>query len=79
MWRSRVHARRAPAGSRRSAWAGHTLAFGARTYRPNSRGKVYMIMESYLYEENPEVEIPDKAKMNVLPASPEEIEEIRSR
>ena len=38
-----------------------------------------MIMESYLYEENPQVEIPDKAKMNVLPASPEEIDEIRSR
>ena len=56
-----------------------TRAFGARTYRPNTRGKVYMIMESYLYEENPEVEIPDNAKMNVLPASPEEIEEIRSR
>ncbi|HQZ27496.1 MAG TPA: hypothetical protein PK648_05060 [Verrucomicrobiales bacterium] len=56
-----------------------TRDFGARTYRPNTRGKVYMIMESYLYEENPEVEIPDKAKMNVLPASPEEIEEIRSR
>ena len=56
-----------------------TRAFGARTYRPNSRGKVYMIMESYLYEENPEVEIPNDAKMNVLPASPEEIEDIRSR
>ncbi|MAS93250.1 MAG: hypothetical protein CMO55_08645 [Verrucomicrobiales bacterium] len=54
-------------------------AFGSRTYRPNSRGKVYMIMESYLYEENPEVEIPNEAKMNVLPASPEEIEDIRSR
>lgn len=54
-------------------------AFGSRTYRPNDKGKVYMIMESYLYEENPQVEIPDKAKMNVLPASPEEIEEIRSR
>lgn len=56
-----------------------TRDFGARTYRPNSRGKVYMIMESYLYEENPEVEIPSDAKMNVLPASPEEIEDIRSR
>lgn len=56
-----------------------TRAFGARTYRPNSRGKVYMIMESYLYEENPQVEVPNDAKMNVLPASPEEIEEIRSR
>jgi hypothetical protein len=56
-----------------------TRAFGSRTYRPNSRGKVYMIMESYLYEENPQVEIPNEAKMNVLPASPEEIEEIRSR
>lgn len=56
-----------------------TRAFGARTYRPNPRGKVYMIMESYLYEENPEVEIPDAAKINVIPASPEEIEEIRSR
>ncbi len=56
-----------------------TRAFGARTYRPNERGKVYMIMESYLYEENPQVEVPDGAKMNVLPASPEEIEEIRSR
>jgi len=56
-----------------------TRAFGARTYRPNARGKVYMIMESYLYEENPQVEVPDGAKMNVLPASPEEIEEIRSR
>lgn len=54
-------------------------AFGSRTYRPNTRGKVYMIMESYLYEENPEVEVPDDAKMNVLPASPEEIEDIRSR
>lgn len=56
-----------------------TRALGARTFRPNSRGKVYMIMESYLYEENPQVEVPDGAKMNVLPASPEEIEEIRSR
>ncbi|MEM7699773.1 MAG: hypothetical protein AAF236_15370 [Verrucomicrobiota bacterium] len=56
-----------------------TRAFGARTYRPNPRGKVYMIMESYLFEENPEVEVPDDVKINVLPASPEEIEEIRSR
>ncbi len=56
-----------------------TRELGSRTFRPNSRGKVYMIMESYLYEENPLVEIPDDAKMNVLPASPEEIEEIRSR
>jgi len=56
-----------------------TRTLGSRTFRPNSRGKVYMIMESYLYEENPEVEIPDDAKMNVLPANPEEIEDIRSR
>lgn len=56
-----------------------TRALGSRTFRPNSRGKIYMIMESYLYEENPEVQIPDNAKMNVLPASPEEIEDIRSR
>lgn len=56
-----------------------TRAFGTRTYRPNSRGKVYMVMESYLYEENPEVEVPESIKMNVLPASPEEIQEIRSR
>jgi len=56
-----------------------TRALGSRTFRPNARGKVYMIMESYLYEENPEVEIPDGAQMNVLPASPEEIEDIRSR
>lgn len=56
-----------------------TRELGARTFRPNSRGKVYMIMESYLYEENPDVEMPNDAKMNVLPASPEEIEEIRSR
>ncbi|MCG8598737.1 MAG: hypothetical protein MI807_01155 [Verrucomicrobiales bacterium] len=56
-----------------------TRTLGARTFRPNSRGKVYMIMEAYLYEENPDVEIPDDAKMNVLPASPEEIEDIRSR
>ncbi|MDF1740502.1 MAG: hypothetical protein P1U86_15180 [Verrucomicrobiales bacterium] len=56
-----------------------TRAFGARTFRPNPSGKVYMIMESYLYEENPTVEIPNDAKMNVLPASKEEIEDIRSR
>ncbi|MEM9018529.1 MAG: hypothetical protein AAGC68_16075 [Verrucomicrobiota bacterium] len=56
-----------------------TRALGSRTFRPNPRGKIYMIMESYLYEENPEVEIPDDAKINVLPASQEEIEEIRSR
>lgn len=56
-----------------------TRSLGSRTFRPNSRGKVYMIMEAYLYEENPDVEIPDDAKMNVLPASPEEIEDIRSR
>lgn len=56
-----------------------TRALGSRTFRPNQRGKVYMIMESYLYEENPTVEIPDDAKMNVLPASPEEVEDIRSR
>jgi len=56
-----------------------TRDFGSRTYRPNSRGKVYMIMESYLYEENPEVQIPDDAQINVLPASPEEVEDIRSK
>ncbi|MDF1824181.1 MAG: hypothetical protein P1U68_06045 [Verrucomicrobiales bacterium] len=56
-----------------------TRALGSRTFRPNSRGKVYMIMESYLYEENPEVEIPNEVKMNVLPASQEEIDDIRSR
>lgn len=56
-----------------------TRELGARTFRPNPAGKVYMIMESYLYEENPQVEIPNDAKMNVLPASPEEIDEIRSR
>jgi len=56
-----------------------TRALGSRTFRPNARGKVYMIMEAYLYEENPQVEVPDGAKMNVLPASPEEIDEIRSR
>ncbi len=56
-----------------------TRALGSRTFRPNPRGKVYMLMESYLYEENPQVEIPDNAKMNVLPVSTEEAEEIRSR
>jgi hypothetical protein len=56
-----------------------TRDLGSRTFRPNPRGKVYMIMEAYLYEENPQVEVPDGAKMNVLPASPEEIDEIRSR
>lgn len=56
-----------------------TRALGSRTFRPNSRGKVYMIMESYLYEENPLVEIPNEVKMNVLPASQEEIDDIRSR
>lgn len=56
-----------------------TRAFGTRTWRPNPRGKIYMVMDSYLYEENPQVEVPNDAKMNVLPASPQEIEEIRSR
>ncbi len=56
-----------------------TRDLGSRTFSPNEDGKIYMIMESYLYEENPVVEIPDKAKLNVLPASPEKIEEIRSR
>lgn len=56
-----------------------TRDFGARTWRPNPRGKIYMVLEPYLYEENPQVEVPDGAKMNVLPASPEEIDEIRSR
>lgn len=56
-----------------------TRELGSRTFRPNSRGKVYMIMESYLYEENPEVEIPNDVKLNVLPASQEEIDDIRSR
>ncbi len=56
-----------------------TRAFGARTWRPNPRGKIYMVMEPYLYEENPQVEVPNDAKMNVIPASPEEIDDIRSR
>ena len=41
--------------------------------------QVYMIMESYLFEENPIVSIPDDAEMQVLPKSPEQIEEIRSK
>ena len=56
-----------------------TRELGARTFRPNADGKVYMIMEAYLFEENPEVTVPKDAKMNVLPATPEEIEDIRSR
>lgn len=56
-----------------------TRELGSRTFRPNAEGKVYMIMESYLLEENPEVTVPKDAKMNVLPATPEEIEDIRSR
>ncbi len=56
-----------------------TRAFGSRTYRPNAKGKIYMIKETYLYEENPTVEIPEKIKMNVIPASPEEIEAIRAK
>lgn len=56
-----------------------TRALGSRTWRPNPRGKIYMVLETYLYEENPQVEVPDSAKINVIPASPEEIDEIRSR
>ena len=56
-----------------------TRELGSRTFRPNSEGKVYMIMESYLLEENPEVTVPKNVKMNVLPATPKEIEDIRSR
>ncbi len=56
-----------------------TRELGARTFRPNASGKVYMIMEAYLFEENPEVTLPKTSKMNVLPATPEEIEDIRSR
>lgn len=56
-----------------------TRELGSRTFRPNADGKVYMIMESYLYEENPEVTLPSDSKLNVLPASPEEIDDIRSR
>ena len=56
-----------------------TRELGARTFTPNEDGKVYMIMESYLFEENPIVSIPDDAEMQVLPKSPEQIEEIRSK
>lgn len=56
-----------------------TRALGSRTYRPNAKGKIYMIKEAYLFEENPTVNVPEKMKMNVIPASPAEIEEIRSK
>lgn len=56
-----------------------TRELGARTFTPDDDGKVYMIMESYLFEENPIVSIPDDAKIQVLPKSPQEIEEIRSK
>lgn len=56
-----------------------TRDLGSRTFRPNEEGKVYMIMESYLYEENPMVEVPDDVKMNVLPRTQEEIDALRSR
>jgi hypothetical protein len=56
-----------------------TRELGSRTFRPNEDGKIYMILESYLYEENPTITIPEEAKIQVLPKSPEEIEEIRSR
>ena len=56
-----------------------TRSFGSRTFRPNQRGEVFMIMESYLYEENPVVEVPNDAKVKVIPANPEEVEDIRSR
>ena len=52
---------------------------GSRSFQPNEDGKVYMIMESYLYEENPEVQIPEGAELKVLPEKPENIEAIRSR
>mgnify|MGYP001161450472 FL=1 len=56
-----------------------TRELGSRPFRPNEDGKIYMILESYLYEENPTITIPEEAKIQVLPKSPEEIEEIRSR
>lgn len=56
-----------------------TRELGSRSFRPNKDGKIYMILESYLFEENPTVTIPDDAKIQVLPKTSEEIEEIRSR
>tara|TARA_R110002096_G_scaffold54841_11_gene141366 strand:- start:2300 stop:3067 length:768 start_codon:yes stop_codon:yes gene_type:complete len=56
-----------------------TRELGSRSFQPNEDGKVYMIMESYLYEENPEVQIPEGAELKVLPEKPENIEAIRSR
>lgn len=55
-----------------------TRELGSPTFSPTKDGKIYMILESYLFEENPIITIPDEAKIQILTKSPEEIEEIRS-
>ncbi len=54
-------------------------ALGSRTLRPNAEGKVYMVYERLLYEENPEIVVPDKITVNVRPVTAREAVMIRAQ
>ncbi len=54
-----------------------TRDFGTRTFRPKD-GIVLMVLEAYLLEENPVVEIPGKVEMNLRPVTDRQAEEIKA-
>ncbi|NNE91971.1 MAG: hypothetical protein HKN23_10020 [Verrucomicrobiales bacterium] len=54
-------------------------ALGQRTISPNTDGKIYMIYERLLFEENPEISVPLKTTVNVRPVSPREAALIRAQ
>ena len=54
-------------------------ALGSRTIRPNKEGKIYMVLERMLYDENPEIAVPAKITVNVRPVTAAEAAAIRAQ
>jgi hypothetical protein len=62
----------------REMGGGDKKVTGSRTYRP-IKGVIYMIMEAYMFEDDPMVEIPDKnVQMELQPVSAKDAERIKA-
>lgn len=62
----------------RQMGSGERQFTGTRTYRPDEDGVIFMIMEAYMLEDNPQVEIPGKVKIDIHPVTAKQAEEIKA-
>ena len=53
--------------------------FGSRTLKAGDDGAVWLLFDARLYQENPDISVPEGTEFNLRPVSPEKVKEIRKK